>query len=48
MQVSQRYLDLTEEKLKLARLPRELPTSAVMADSAGISKAELDSLLDHW
>ncbi|PNS16445.1 hypothetical protein CAC42_179 [Sphaceloma murrayae] len=57
MHVSQRYLDLTKSKLELARLPRELSDDDdddddngdnVNHDSQGITKAELEPLLDYW
>lgn len=44
MHVSQKYLDLTKQKLELTRLPRVTQT----AGSSGISKAELEHLVDHW
>jgi hypothetical protein len=49
IQVSQRYLDLTRQKLGLARLPRErrLLYGNLSLDS-GISKSELERLIDHW
>lgn len=46
MHVSQKYLDLTKQKLELTRLPRE-PQLAHQQDS-GISKAHLEQLVDHW
>ena len=47
MHVSQRYLDLTRQKLELTRLPRE-PRNVGRNFEKGISKQELESLLDHW
>lgn len=47
--VSQRYLDLTRQKLELTRLPRE-PRSAhgVMTADVGVTKSTLEPLVDHW
>ncbi|KAK8209106.1 hypothetical protein M8818_003801 [Zalaria obscura] len=45
--VSQRYLDLTREKLQLARLPRE-PYGLSRIEELGVKKAELEPLLDYW
>ncbi|KAF2163565.1 hypothetical protein M409DRAFT_68469 [Zasmidium cellare ATCC 36951] len=47
MHVSQRYLDLTRQKLDLARLPREPQTRQNQAN-VGVSKAQLEPLVDHW
>ncbi|KAF4555051.1 Epoxide hydrolase-like protein 1 [Elsinoe fawcettii] len=49
MHVSQRYLDLTKKKLELARLPKELSDDEdVNEESHGVTKAELEPLLDFW
>ncbi|KAK5694855.1 hypothetical protein LTR97_009446 [Elasticomyces elasticus] len=48
MHVSQRYLDLTKQKLELARLPREPQGYQVQSSDFGITKAELEPLVDHW
>lgn len=47
LKVSQRYLDLTQEKLRLARLPRDIldPSSA---QQPSIDREHLDHLLDEW
>ncbi|KAJ9629800.1 hypothetical protein H2203_002181 [Taxawa tesnikishii (nom. ined.)] len=45
MHVSQRYLDLTQQKLQLARLPREPPA---FTQGYGVRRAELEPLLDFW
>ncbi|KAG8628258.1 hypothetical protein KVT40_004131 [Elsinoe batatas] len=48
-QVSQRYLDLTRKKLELARLPKELSDDEdVNEDPHGVTKAQLEPLLDFW
>ncbi|KAK6433865.1 hypothetical protein LTR95_009955 [Oleoguttula sp. CCFEE 5521] len=47
--VSQKYLDLTRQKLELVRLPREAcSTSSVSTISSNVSKAQLEPLIDHW
>ncbi|KAI5356594.1 putative epoxide hydrolase, alpha/Beta hydrolase [Septoria linicola] len=48
MHVSQRYLDLTRQKLDLTRLPREPRSRQPARWSLGIGKAELEPLVDHW
>ncbi|KAK4897433.1 hypothetical protein LTR27_004953 [Elasticomyces elasticus] len=48
MHVSQRYLDLTKQKLELARLPREPQGYQVQSSDFGVTKAELEPLVDHW
>ncbi|KAK5747221.1 hypothetical protein LTR17_000356 [Elasticomyces elasticus] len=48
MHVSQRYLDLTKQKLELARLPREPQGYQVQSTEFGVTKAELEPLVDHW
>ncbi|KAH9845624.1 putative epoxide hydrolase, partial [Teratosphaeria destructans] len=47
MHVSQKYLDLTKRKLELARLPRE-PQTALSNLNLGITKSDLEPLIDHW
>lgn len=47
MHVSQKYLDLTKQKLELARLPRE-PQGSLSSWDFGVSKPQLESLIDHW
>lgn len=47
MHVSQKYLDLTKKKLELTRLPRE-PQSAHHMLDFGVSKSDLEPLIDHW
>lgn len=46
MHVSQRYLDLTKQKLELTRLPRE--PHPFFRQTPGIAKADLERLVDHW
>lgn len=50
MHVSQKYLDLTRQKLELARLPQEPrgPTMAHQQSLFGVPKADLEPLVDHW
>lgn len=49
MHVSQRYLDLTRQKLDITRLPRDPETRQHQQRSQfGLSKAELEPLVDHW
>lgn len=49
MHVSQRYLDLTRQKLELARLPREPQTrQPYQCFDLGIPKAVVEPLVDHW
>jgi pimeloyl-ACP methyl ester carboxylesterase len=45
--VSQRYLDLTKQKLELTRLPRDPPTNRQDID-VGTPKSQLEPLIDHW
>lgn len=47
MRVSQRYLDLTKQKLELTRLPRE-PLSSQQFLNFGVAKPDLEPLIDHW
>ncbi|KAF2864580.1 alpha/beta-hydrolase [Piedraia hortae CBS 480.64] len=47
MHVSQRYLDLTKQKLELTRLPREPQSSRPIPD-IGVTKSQLEPLIDHW
>lgn len=50
MHVSQKYLDLTKQKLELTRLPRD-PRNASSAQQRwefGVSKTYLEPLIDHW
>jgi len=47
MHVSQKYLDLTRQKLELTRLPRE-PRNVARNFDDGVSKQDFESLLDHW
>ena len=47
MHVSQKYLDLTKQKLELTRLPRD-PRNAHRGWDFGVSKIELEPLIDHW
>jgi len=49
IRVSQRYLDLTRQKLELTRLPREVKSlhgGPVL--NSGISKSDLEPLVDFW
>ena len=46
LHVSQKYLDLTKQKLDLVRLPKEPPVQDQW--SFGVAKNELESLVDHW
>ncbi|EMC93954.1 hypothetical protein BAUCODRAFT_58055, partial [Baudoinia panamericana UAMH 10762] len=48
MHVSQRYLDLTKQKLELARFPREPQGLQTASTQTGVSKTELEPLVDHW
>jgi hypothetical protein len=48
MHVSQRYLDLTRQKLELTRLPREPQIRQSQHVESGVSKAALEPLVDHW
>lgn len=48
MHVSQRYLELTKQKLELTRLPREPQGYGRQSNEFGASKAELEPLIDHW
>ena len=47
MHISQRYLDLTRQKLELVRLPRD-PQSSYRTSDYGVTKADLEPLIDHW
>ncbi|EME43535.1 hypothetical protein DOTSEDRAFT_72793 [Dothistroma septosporum NZE10] len=47
MHVSQRYLDLTRQKLELTRLPREI-SSRQQQRNLGVVKSQLEPLVDHW
>ena len=47
MHVSQKYLDLTKQKLEITRLPRD-PRNATHRWDFGISKNDLEPLVDHW
>lgn len=47
MHVSQKYLDLTKQKLELTRLPRD-PRNLQQRSNLGISKNDLEPLVDHW
>ena len=47
MHVSQKYLDLTRQKLELTRLPRD-PRNAQGRTEFGLSKNDLEPLIDHW
>lgn len=47
MHVSQRYLDLTRQKLDIARLPRE-PQNRQQRVDVGVAKAQIEPLVDHW
>lgn len=47
MGVSQKYLDLTKQKLQLTRLPRD-PRNVQQNGEHGVSKSELEPLIDHW
>nr|POE87399.1 putative epoxide hydrolase [Quercus suber] len=47
MYVSQKYLDLTKRKLELTRLPRS-PQGSFYDSSGGVTKDELEPLVDHW
>lgn len=48
MHVSQKYLELTKKKLELTRLPREPQTRQPGRWNLGLSKTELEPLVDHW
>jgi len=48
MHVSQRYLDLTRQKLELTRLPREPRSTQSQQFDFGVSKTALEPLVDHW
>jgi hypothetical protein len=48
MHVSQRYLDLTRQKLELTRLPRELELPEGRIWEHGTPKSVLEPLLDFW
>lgn len=47
MHVSQKYLDLTKQKLELTRLPRD-PRNIQSGWDFGVSKSQLEPLVDHW
>ncbi|OQO15225.1 hypothetical protein B0A48_00608 [Cryoendolithus antarcticus] len=47
--VSQKYLDLTRQKLELVRLPREARSKyGASPISPTVSKTQLEPLIDHW
>lgn len=48
MHVSQRYLDLTKQKLELTRLPRDARGAQPQTYDFGVSKTDLEPLIDHW
>jgi hypothetical protein len=48
MHVSQRYLELTKQKLELTRLPRDAQASTQRPLDFGITKSDLEPLVDHW
>lgn len=48
MKVSARYLELTTEKLNLARLPHDLEGETFANWKAGVPKGVLEPLMDHW
>ncbi|KAK5116182.1 hypothetical protein LTR62_008508 [Meristemomyces frigidus] len=48
MHVSQRYLELTRKKLELTRLPRDAQASTQQFMDFGVTKADLEPLVDHW
>ncbi|KAF2718966.1 alpha/beta-hydrolase [Polychaeton citri CBS 116435] len=47
MHVSQRYLDLTRQKLRLTRLPKE-PQHSQQNWEFGITKVQIEPLIDYW
>ena len=47
MHVSQKYLDLTRQKLELVRLPRD-PRNVHRGWDFGVTKSDLEPLVDHW
>jgi len=50
MHVSQKYLDLTKQKLELTRLPRD-PSGRLTTQqqwTLGVPKSELEPVLDYW
>lgn len=48
MHVSQKYLDLTRQKLELTRLPREPIGVSPQRWNLGVAKSELEPLIDFW
>jgi len=48
MHVSQRYLELTKKKLELTRLPREPQGMGQQSSNFGVSKSDLEPLVDYW
>lgn len=46
-QVSQKYLDLTRQKLELVRLP-QAPRNASKSLDIGVAKDDLEPVIDHW
>jgi hypothetical protein len=46
--MSQRYLDLTRQKLQLTRLAKEVQSRQPGQWKHGVTKAELEQLVDHW
>ncbi|KAK3679873.1 hypothetical protein LTR78_000249 [Recurvomyces mirabilis] len=48
MHVSQRYIELTKKKLELCRLPRDAQASTQQYMDFGVTKADLEPLIDHW
>lgn len=47
MHVSQKYLDLTRQKLELTRIPRD-PNTRQQRWEYGTSKSDVEPLVDHW
>ena len=47
MHVSQKYLDLTRQKLELTRFPRD-PRNVHQGHDFGVSKGDLEPLIDYW
>lgn len=45
--MSQKYLDLTRQKLELVRLP-QAPRNASKSLDVGASKENLEPIIDHW
>lgn len=46
--MSARYLELTMEKLRLARLPHDLDGDSFASWKAGVPKKILEPLMDYW